>query len=368
MTRRLRIDDLTDLAVPSQPALSPDGSRVAYVLRTLDAEQDRNVDELWLVDASGGAAHRLTAGPADTSPAWSPDGGRVAFVRAGQLAVLDAGGGEAITLTELPLGAGAPVWSPDGRRLAFTAPVDPTGSQGGTAPMVSETTDYQADGAGILGSVRTQLHVVDVEGRTVRQLTDGPDHVGSPAWSPDGSTIAFTAFRGAAGDPPFRLPLHLLDVEDPHARPRLLAFAAGLVAAATWAPDGASLLAVAYPGDPVGHTHLFRVSIVDGAYEDLSGPLDRNVMAGAPAYPGGLPVVLDGRVWFCVRDRGCTHLWSVAADGSDARPVLDGAGRVVSGLSVASGRAAVVLATPASYGEVATSPYDAGVALSLIHI
>ena len=37
MTRRLQIDDLTDLAVPSQPALSPDGDRVVYVLRTLDA-------------------------------------------------------------------------------------------------------------------------------------------------------------------------------------------------------------------------------------------------------------------------------------------------------------------------------------------
>ena len=39
MTRRLRIDDLTDLAVPSQPALSPDGGRVVYVLRTLDARR-----------------------------------------------------------------------------------------------------------------------------------------------------------------------------------------------------------------------------------------------------------------------------------------------------------------------------------------
>ena len=49
MTRRMRIDDLTALAVPSQPALSPDGIRVAYVLRTLDAEEDRNVDQLWPV-------------------------------------------------------------------------------------------------------------------------------------------------------------------------------------------------------------------------------------------------------------------------------------------------------------------------------
>ncbi len=65
---------------------------------------------------------------------------------------------------------------------------------------------------------------------------------------------------------------------------------------------------------------------------------------------------LDGdTVLFCVRDRGCTHLYAAPADGSGTpRPVLAGAGRVVSGLSAAAGVAAVVLATPASYGEIVT--------------
>ena len=125
MTRRMRIDDLTDLAVPSQPALSPDGSRVVYVLRTLDAEQDRNVDQLWSVPAAGGTARRLTTGSSDTAPAWSPDGTRLAFLRESQLHVLAADGGEPEQVTDLPLGAGAPVWSPNGERIAFTSPVNP---------------------------------------------------------------------------------------------------------------------------------------------------------------------------------------------------------------------------------------------------
>jgi Tol biopolymer transport system component len=84
VSRRVRIDDLTGLAVPAQPALSPDGGRIAYVVRTLDTGRDRNVDQLWLVATDGGGPRRLTSGPADTAPAWSPDGSRLAFLRDGR--------------------------------------------------------------------------------------------------------------------------------------------------------------------------------------------------------------------------------------------------------------------------------------------
>ena len=60
MTRRLTIDDLTAIAVPCQPAVSPDGQQVVYVLRTLDADEDRNVDQLWTVPTAGAAPRRLT--------------------------------------------------------------------------------------------------------------------------------------------------------------------------------------------------------------------------------------------------------------------------------------------------------------------
>ena len=348
--RRLRIDDLLDLAVPSQPVLSPDGRQVAYVLRTLDGDADRPVDELWLADTSGEAApRRLTHGPSDTAPAWSPDGASLAFVRGGQVAVLAASGGEAEVLTRLPAGAGAPQWSPDGQRLAFTAPVDPAGTDlPTTVPMVTRGTDYQSDGAGMHGAVRHQLHVVGADGTDLRVLTDGEHGVGSPAWSPDGASLAFT--RGT-GDR-FRVPVHVLPAGEVGARSRLVGLADGIASVLGWSADGESLLAVAHPGDPIGHQHLLRVALEGGATTDLSADVDRNVMGGAPAYPGGTPVEHDGRVWFCLRDRGCTHLWSVAPDGSDARPLVAGAGRVVAGLSVAAGLAAYVLTTPDSYGEV----------------
>ncbi|MBC9732850.1 serine hydrolase [Nocardioides marmotae] len=363
MTRPPRIDDLTELAVPSQPALSPDGATVVHVVRTLDLAEDRTVDRLWLVGAVGGAAggdaRPLTTGPEDTAPVWSPDGTTIAFLRAGQVHLVAATGGEPRAVTDLPLGAGAPAWSPDGTRLLLSAPVDPTGPGDPAAPVVAQRLDYQSDGAGLLGAVRRQVHVVDVASGEVRRVTEGVDHADGAVWSPDGRTVAFLRRVGEDSDLTFRTAVHLLEVEDRKATPRVVALADGLAGAVTFAPDGASLLVIGHPGDPVGHQRLLRVPLDGGAPRDLTGHLDRNVMAGGPAYPGARPHVLpDGRVLLAVRDRGCTHLWALEATdpASDrapsATPVLAGAGRVVSGLSVVGDTAVVVLATPTSYGEL----------------
>ncbi len=358
MPPRMTIDDLPAIVVPSQPALSPDGSRVAYVLRTLDREGDRNVDQLWTVPATGGTPRRLTVGGSDTAPAWSPDGTWLAFLRDGQVHLLAADGGEPERITDLPLGAGAPVWSPDGSRIAFTSAVDPAGDQDGTGPLVTTRVDYQADGAGLFGAVRSQLHVVDLATRTVRQVTDG-DHAGRPAWSPDGRTLAFTRKVGEDSDLTFRTAVHTLDVDDPKAQPVVVALEDGIAGTVSFGNDGESLLVVGHETLALGHAHLLRVSLADGAVTDLAGHLDRNVMPGGPAYPGALPVELaDGRVLFAVRDQGCSHLHA-ARDGETV-PVVAGAGRVVSGLSVAGTTAVVALATPTSYGEIVAVDLETG--------
>jgi hypothetical protein len=54
VTRRLRIHDLTTFAVPEQPALSPDGSQVVYVLRSCDTAADAPVRALWRIGGRAG--------------------------------------------------------------------------------------------------------------------------------------------------------------------------------------------------------------------------------------------------------------------------------------------------------------------------
>jgi hypothetical protein len=47
MGRPLAIDDLADLQLPGEPALSPDGRQVVYVLRTTDPAADADRRSLW---------------------------------------------------------------------------------------------------------------------------------------------------------------------------------------------------------------------------------------------------------------------------------------------------------------------------------
>jgi len=371
MSRRQRTEDLTDIAVPEQPALSPDGKEIVYVLRTSEAADDRNVAALWRVGSRDGDPDRLTAGPADSSPAWSPDCSSVAFLRAGdgppQVWLLPARGGEPRRLTDLPLGAGPPVWSPDGSRIAFAALVDLLATPGegdaararadrAHAPVVAERLDYQADGVGLRREARSHVHVVEVESGRCRQITDGDWDAGDPVWAPDGTQLAFAAATAPDRDLVFRAPIHVVPA-DGTADPEPVALADGAATAVSWTPDGDEVLAVAWDPDkgPSAHLHLLRVPLDGSDPVDLAVSLDRNVMPGGPGYPGAVPQLAgDGRtVVFCVRDRGCTHLYSVPLGGGEPRPLVAEAGTVVSGASVAGSDAAVVIASPASYGEVA---------------
>jgi dipeptidyl aminopeptidase/acylaminoacyl peptidase len=110
-------------------ALSPDGKRAVYVVRSIETKPDAKDDwtyhtNLWLAPTDGSAAPRqLTRGTSATAPTWSPQGDRIAFVRTvdgkPQIHVLPVDGGEAVAITKLETGATAPRWSPDGARLLF---------------------------------------------------------------------------------------------------------------------------------------------------------------------------------------------------------------------------------------------------------
>ncbi len=69
----------------SDPQLSPDGNKVAYVLRALDVDEHRFTTDIYVADVAGGEITRMTYQPEnDSSPRWSPDGKKVASSPTGE--------------------------------------------------------------------------------------------------------------------------------------------------------------------------------------------------------------------------------------------------------------------------------------------
>ena len=264
-----------------QPALSPDGSQVAFVWN----------GDIHVQFVGGTAAHQLTSSPAlESGAAWSPDARRIAFLRSAEsgtevVVIPSTGGPEQLVLRSstncgvvLAKAFCGPAWSPDGRFLAVVDRASPRGPD--------------------------SIFLLDTETREKQRLTFPPPGCqdGMSAFSPDGRNLAFsrragwplsdiyvlrlTASRQAAADP----------VRITHDNSFIWGF--------DWTGDGRSIVFASSRG---GVDSLWRVASSGGV-------------------PEGLPFGGNDAFWPSISRRGDRlaysygrvnlHLWRVAAPGA----------------------------------------------------
>jgi dipeptidyl aminopeptidase/acylaminoacyl peptidase len=128
-TRPMEIEDLFRVHRVSDAQISPDGTRVAYVVTDVLKDENRTNADIWIANADGsGEPRKLTNSPKhDRHPRWSPDGKWLAFESSrdgdSQIFLLPLDGGEPKKLTTLATGASQAIWSPDGKAIAFVSEV-----------------------------------------------------------------------------------------------------------------------------------------------------------------------------------------------------------------------------------------------------
>jgi hypothetical protein len=234
------------------PALSPDGSRIAFL-----SERNRLSIDIYVADTeTGRRVRRLTTTAVDphfeslqflaSAGSWAPDNRRLAVATVqrgrGAITIFDADNGRVLqTIRHNDRGEiFHPAWSPDGRTIAYSAQV------GGF----------------------TDLYLYDLESGTTRRLTNDPFADLQPAWSPDGTELLFVSDRGTSSLDTLSFgPLGLAVLELETGRITTIDTGPGSAINPQWTPKGDAILFVS---DRSGRPDVYRLPRSGGEPEPLT--------------------------------------------------------------------------------------------------
>jgi len=340
--------DYYRLTVVSDPKLSPDGRRVAFVVTTVVEDKDRRHNEIWMAAADGSApAFRYTSPSTEaSSPTWSPDGALLAFSSKREGSDDDiwflrtaAPGGEAFQIKGVHA---MPVFSNDGKWLLYSwrgeeadslkqqtwrTRVSPTAITRGPDPKRFDGRVYTsiplvADERGFIPPREARrpshLYLVPLAGGAPapRQLTSGELSQSAPAWSPDGKTIVFVQDSTETQEirDEVRPTLFLFTVADSAIRALPTGFTESVQPA--WSPDGQTIAFVCSNG---------RGARNDVCVIAAAGGTARKLTANWSLDPSGPRWSRDGKtVYFDAETNGNVHLFAVALAGGPVRQITSG--------------------------------------------
>jgi len=370
--RLLKLDDMHAFHDVRDAQISPDGKWVAYTLSSVDAAGDKSDSDVWMVSWDGSRQVRLTSSPeSENAPRWSPDGrylsflsGRPGKAKGTQVWLLDRTGGEAQQLTDVKGRLSACEWSPDSKRLllvmqdrdpndpADDAPASPAAPPKPPKPIVIERYKFKQDIVGYLTQPPARLYLFDLASKKTDALTADSLEAASPAWSPDGQSIAFLGKEGKDADRYDTWNVYVTEARA-GAAPRLVTHYDGVHASASrarpeWSPDGTRLAYLQASGakdNAYNMTRLAVVSVAGGEPKILAEKLDRGVSAPRFTTDGSSILVL-------VADDRSEYLARVPAGGGEVSRLVKGPGVISTVAQGVDGRLAVLAATDAAPAEV----------------
>ena len=164
---------------------------------------------------------------------------------------------------------------------------------------LSDPTIYPHDAS----SRPDDIHVLNTDGSGVTILTDNSFYDGMPAWSPDGTKIAFVSDRDGNGE------IYVMNADGSH--PTNLTNTSGGDDTPAWSPDGTK---IAFVSDRDGNAEIYVMN-ADGSH-----PTNLTNTSGGDDTPAWSP---DGTKIAFVSDRdGNAGIYIMNVDGSNATKLV----------------------------------------------
>ncbi|MFS0559393.1 S9 family peptidase [Terribacillus sp. 179-K 1B1 HS] len=332
----LSAQDLLEFSFLSDPRLSPDGKWVVFVKRVID-EKEKYQSNVFLMHVDSKEITQFTQGNfSDVQPRWSSNGRDIFFVsnRSGEQQIwkIAFNGGEASQVTSFKRGASQPVLSPDGKKLIVTVPLSAADSleeketktektEEKLKPYITTNLQYKSDAKGFSDETFDHLVLIDLETGTQSLLTDGQYDHHSPAFSPNGMHVAYSANRSGDPERTFFSDIYQLDLTTE--RTEKLTSSDKVFYTPNYSPDGTKLSLLGDDMEYTGAT-LTRVWTLDLATKELScltkewdvecHDVAINDMGTGAASAGAVWSKTNDALFFLASELGSTSLYQVTLD------------------------------------------------------
>ena len=327
----------------SSPAVSPDGRRLVYGIRTYDVEANKGDTDLYLIGIEGGKPFQLTDLKGSESAAtWRPDGQWIGFLSSNggstQLWEVKADGKKLRQVTDVEGGIANFRYSPDGTHLSFTSDVKLDETVNDLYPDLPEAEARIMDGlmyrhwnswhdyaySHLFIAPYKNGWVGDPVDLMMGQRVDTPLNpfggVEQIAWSPDGRKIAYTAKRsvGTEYTVSTNSDIYLVDLESGETV-NLTEGMMGYDIEPVFSPEGGKIawLSMERDGYEADRNRLFVHDFASGSSVELTAEYDND--AHSPVWSR------DGQsIFFTSESWGTVQIFAVPASGGAVRRVTDG--------------------------------------------